>query len=398
MSGEGSASNAAVIHFLPPQSQVEPGFWEELYVKKVNEYKLDTSEQAIAFRLSAVDGSFVFCKESFDPVGLRCSPATGVLYNVNTIEEFKKTDKKHLLEQIGRRIVTNISDLSVLDDPAELFRFVLFAFADLKVHQFTYWMGMPALLPSQPFTQSQPAMKLKALHTDAVVAIYRGYASLCDAIATRQGSGSGREACLFPLLFGVQRKDNAWALCSVRDVWATRNSPDSFIVILDSVHPTISSTPADDSTASYTWPMRNLLALLAMHHDPSSPTSPRVIAMRGVLVKRLIGAHLNANTSGDRAGLFASVGDGRLVEEDQSLLLQPNLVGAFDQSIIANCSTGPGDSAGAPSANLPRVVGWEPNERGKMAPKVANLSAMLDSRRLMVRLHALRLTHALLTC
>ena len=36
-----------------------------------------------------------------------------------------------------------------------------------------------------------------------------------------------------------------------------------------------------------------------------------------------------------------------------------------------------------PPTPMPRVVGWESNERGKPGPRVADLSAAMDSSRLM---------------
>ncbi|CAB1315642.1 unnamed protein product [Coregonus sp. 'balchen'] len=95
------------LQFAPFSSALEAGFWHQLTQKKLNDYRLDESPKNIKgyyyngdpvglpTRLTLEFSAF----EADGPSPARCCPVTGTLYNTNTLEAFKTSDKKALLEQ-----------------------------------------------------------------------------------------------------------------------------------------------------------------------------------------------------------------------------------------------------------------------------------------------------------
>ena len=89
-------SQFGCISFIAPSTVIDPAFWEELYERKLNIYKLGTDNEPISVFYNTSDGrnseSFVLEQKSFrslnseEPsLGGRLS-AKGTLVNVNTIE------------------------------------------------------------------------------------------------------------------------------------------------------------------------------------------------------------------------------------------------------------------------------------------------------------------------
>uniref|UniRef100_A0A8C1KW33 Ubiquitin-like modifier-activating enzyme ATG7 n=1 Tax=Cyprinus carpio TaxID=7962 RepID=A0A8C1KW33_CYPCA len=104
---------APKLQFAPFCSALEAGFWHQLTQKKLNDFRLDESPKNIK-------GYYY----NGDPVGLptrltlefsafdvdgatpaRCCPASGTLYNTNTLEAFKTTDKKALLDKAANECI-----------------------------------------------------------------------------------------------------------------------------------------------------------------------------------------------------------------------------------------------------------------------------------------------------
>ena len=108
--------------------KIHPSFWNELYHKKLNVYKLNTDWQTIYlnYKDNSLDVS------SFTENG----GVPGVLITFNTIEEFNKYDYEGLFDKLG------IMDTKI-SNPLELFKFVLLVFPNLKTFKFTYKIGIP---------------------------------------------------------------------------------------------------------------------------------------------------------------------------------------------------------------------------------------------------------------
>uniref|UniRef100_A0A674EF79 Ubiquitin-like modifier-activating enzyme ATG7 n=1 Tax=Salmo trutta TaxID=8032 RepID=A0A674EF79_SALTR len=145
------------LQFAPFSSALEAGFWHQLTQKKLNDYRLDESPKNIKgyyyngdpvglpTRLTLEFSAF----EADGPSPARCCPVTGTLYNTNTLEAFKTSDKKALLEQQATEIWDSIQSGDALKDPSLLCKFLLLTYADLKKYHFYYWFCFPALCFSE---------------------------------------------------------------------------------------------------------------------------------------------------------------------------------------------------------------------------------------------------------
>uniref|UniRef100_A0A4W6EZQ5 Ubiquitin-like modifier-activating enzyme ATG7 n=1 Tax=Lates calcarifer TaxID=8187 RepID=A0A4W6EZQ5_LATCA len=151
----GAASFAAdlKLQFAPFSSALEAGFWHQLTQKKLDDYRLDESPKCIKGYYYNGDPVGLPTRltlefSAFDvdgPTPARCCPAVGTLYNTNTLDAFKTTDKKALLEKEAKEIWDAIQSGAALKDPSILCRFILLTFADLKKYHFYYWFCFPAL-------------------------------------------------------------------------------------------------------------------------------------------------------------------------------------------------------------------------------------------------------------
>uniref|UniRef100_A0A665UFN0 Ubiquitin-like modifier-activating enzyme ATG7 n=1 Tax=Echeneis naucrates TaxID=173247 RepID=A0A665UFN0_ECHNA len=125
------------LQFAPFSSALEAGFWHQLTQKKLNDYRLDESPKCIKGYYYNGDPVGLPTRltleySAFDvdgPTPARCCPAVGTLYNTNTLDAFKATDKKALLEKEAKEIWDAIQSGAALKDPSVLCRFILLTFA-----------------------------------------------------------------------------------------------------------------------------------------------------------------------------------------------------------------------------------------------------------------------------
>nr|XP_021186875.2 ubiquitin-like modifier-activating enzyme ATG7 [Helicoverpa armigera] len=145
---------AQIIQYVPFQSFVHPSFWHTLTNLKLDVDKLKETKKEIWGRFSyrgdveaifEVDGtSFnVFPEDDIMYANVR-----GTLMNKNTIEEYKTIDKAALLNAVGKEMWENMKTKAWIDNPFELYNFIILSFADLKKFNYYYWFAFPA--PSQP--------------------------------------------------------------------------------------------------------------------------------------------------------------------------------------------------------------------------------------------------------
>lgn len=131
------------LKFTPFQLFIESSFFTRLSSLKLEEFKLDTAAQTIwghyptAFKLTRFNNYPVINLDyhSFDePTSDNGNSiyVPGQLHLVNTLEEFKKSDKQELLAQWGAQN----------DGPLQ---FHLYCFADLKKYKFYSWMAVPCI-------------------------------------------------------------------------------------------------------------------------------------------------------------------------------------------------------------------------------------------------------------
>jgi ubiquitin-like modifier-activating enzyme ATG7 len=141
-------------------------FWTTLLQKKIDDYKLDDSPKQILGGYTFPDkntrSSMVHLKElSFienpDDLPRYYYPYHGTLYNVNTLNDFKKLNKLILASSAGKQLWDDIVQRKVLQNPELLNRFILLSFADIKTHNNIYWFAFPTLILKN--------MEIKTSHT-----------------------------------------------------------------------------------------------------------------------------------------------------------------------------------------------------------------------------------------
>uniref|UniRef100_A0A6Q2XHH6 Ubiquitin-like modifier-activating enzyme ATG7 n=1 Tax=Esox lucius TaxID=8010 RepID=A0A6Q2XHH6_ESOLU len=311
------------LQFAPFSSALEAGFWHQLTQKKLNDYRLDESPKNIK-------GYYY----NGDPVGLptllslslvthlfRCCPVTGTLFNTNTLEAFKTSDKKALLEQQAKEIWDAIQSGAALDDPSLLCRFLLLTYADLKKYHYFYWFCFPALCFSDGIKiLKEPATLEQIFSPRQTAALQSGYDRLC--------SETGTSAVPY---FLVKYTEEDVEVAQLRD-W------DSFVTDLSKV--TVGVYDPCTLPQHPGWPLRNLLFLIACKW--------------GFLLDVLeVVCFRDRTLQGSR-------------NIQHSIVFQVKLP-LPDLSLNAVC---------------PKSVGWEKNPKGAMGPRMVNLSECMDPKRL----------------
>ncbi|TKS71238.1 ATG7 ATG12-activating enzyme E1 [Collichthys lucidus] len=225
---EAASSTADLkLQFAPFSSALEAGFWHQLTQKKLNDYRLDESPKCIkGYYYNAI----------------------GTLYNTNTLDAFKTTDKKALLEKEAKEIWDAIHSGAALKDPSILCRFILLTFADLKKYHFYYWFCFPALcFPEGIKILQQPSVLEKVFSAKQIAALQEAYDGLCIK--------GGTTAVPY---FLTKYTDDTVQIAPLGD-WDTFFT-DAKKVTVGVYDPcTLSQHPG--------WPLRNLLVLIANRWD-----------------------------------------------------------------------------------------------------------------------------------
>ncbi|KAH3881611.1 hypothetical protein DPMN_005537 [Dreissena polymorpha] len=177
------------LQFAPFSSFLDGGFWHQLCHNKVNVYGLDDSARPINASYYNGDASGMPCRMSLEHSSFDMSSKTpsqyfraeGHLYNKNTLEDFKNTDKKQLLDQEGAQVWKAITSGAALENTTQLSRLLLLTFADIKKYHFYYWFAFPCVCPAQDFTLVRPPQTLLQAFTpeqaDQILERYREFQS-----------------------------------------------------------------------------------------------------------------------------------------------------------------------------------------------------------------------------
>ncbi|XP_061639765.1 ubiquitin-like modifier-activating enzyme ATG7 isoform X1 [Phyllopteryx taeniolatus] len=322
-----STSADLKLQFAPFSSALEAGFWHQLTQRKLNDYRLDESPKCIKgyyyngdpfglptrltleFSAFDVDGSTT----------AHCCEAVGKLYNTNTLDAFKSTDKKALLDKESEELWDAMRSGDALTNPSILCRFILLTFADLKKYHFYYWFCFPALcFPEGIKIVKKPSVLETVFTAKQIAALQEAYDGLCIKGGTTSVP-----------YFLMKYTDDAVQLAPLAE-WATF-FPDAQKVAVGVYDPcTLSQHPG--------WPLRNLLVLLASQRDAKVDTV-EVLCFR------------DRTLQGSRS-------------IQHSVIFQVKLPEL------------PFDSA------CPKSVGWEKNAKGAMGPRMVNLSECMDPKRL----------------
>lgn len=315
------------LQFAPFSSALEAGFWHQLTQKKLNEYRLDESPKHIkGFYYNGdpvgLPTRLTLEFSAFDvdgPTPVRCSPAIGTLYNMNTLDAFKATDKKAMLEKEAKEIWDSIESGAALSDPSILCRFILLTFADLKKYHFYYWFCFPALCFQEPIKIiKEPSLIEQVFSAKQIVALQEAYDDLCVK----------KEMTAVPY-FLLKYSEDSVQMAELKD-WDVFFT-DAKKVSVGVYDPcTLSQHPG--------WPLRNLLLLIA-HRWGSKLEVLEVLCFRDRTLQGSRSIH-------------------------HSLMFQLKL------------------PALAPNSACPKSVGWEKNPKGAMGPRMVNLSECMDPKRL----------------
>ncbi|XP_062315499.1 ubiquitin-like modifier-activating enzyme ATG7 [Osmerus eperlanus] len=315
------------LQFAPFCSALEAGFWHQLTQKKLDDYRLDESPKNIKGYYYNGDPVGLPTRltlefSAFDvdgPTPARCCPAVGTLYNMNTLEAFKSSDKKALLEKEAKEIWDAVQSGVALKDPSVLCRFILLTFADLKKYHFYYWFCFPALCFSDPIRLLQAPTSLEqAFSHKQIAALQVAYDALC--------TDSGTTAVPY---FLVKYTAEAVQVASLAN-W------DTFFTDLKKV--TVGVYDPCSLSQHPGWPLRNLLILIASRWGAQLDVV-EILCFR------------DRTLQGTRA-------------VQHSILFQVKLP---ELSIQTGC---------------PKSVGWEKNPKGAMGPRMVNLSECMDPKRL----------------
>uniref|UniRef100_A0AAY4DCL5 Ubiquitin-like modifier-activating enzyme ATG7 n=1 Tax=Denticeps clupeoides TaxID=299321 RepID=A0AAY4DCL5_9TELE len=318
-------ADAQKLQFAPFSSALEAGFWHQLTQKKLNDYRLDESPKSIKgyYYNGNSDGELELPPHlplhSDGPTPARCCPAMGTLYNTNTLEAFKSTDKKALLDKQAKEIWEAIQSGACLQNPSTLNKFILLTFADLKKYHFYYWFCFPALC----FTEGiqiveEPLVLEQKFSPKQISALQVAYDNLCIVSKTTAVP-----------YFLTKYSEECVEVAPLHD-WKTFFASQKTVTVGVYDPCTLPQHPG--------WPLRNLLILIANKW----------------------GAQLNTVEV--------------LCFRDRTL----QGVRSLQHSIIFRVKL-PDLSS---STDCPKCVGWEKNQKGAMGPRSVNLSECMDPKRL----------------
>ncbi|XP_075997157.1 ubiquitin-like modifier-activating enzyme ATG7 [Genypterus blacodes] len=323
----GSTTAGTKLQFAPFSSALEAGFWHQLTQKKLDDFRLDESPKNIKGYYYNGDPVGLPTRltlefSAFDvdgPTPARCCPAMGTLYNTNTLDAFKTTDKKALLEKEAKEMWDAIQSGAALKNPSILCKFILLTFADLKKYHFYYWFCFPVLCFSEGIKiVQQPSLIEQVFSAKQITALQEAYDGLCIQ----------RGSTVVPY-FLMKYTGDTVQLTPLEDWDAVlTDTPKVTVGFYDPC--TLSQHPG--------WPLRNLLVLLA-HRWGSKLNTVEVLCFR------------DRTLQGSRS-------------IQHSLLFQVKLP---ELPLTSVC---------------PKSVGWEKNPKGAMGPRMVNLSECMDPKRL----------------
>ncbi|XP_065122022.1 ubiquitin-like modifier-activating enzyme ATG7 [Paramisgurnus dabryanus] len=318
---------APKLQFAPFCSALEAGFWHQLTQKKLIDYRLDESPRNIKGYYYNGDPIGLPTRltlefSAFDvdgPTSAHCCPAYGTLYNTNTLEAFKTTDKKALLDKAANEIWSAIQSGAAVEDSSVLNKFILLTFADLKKYHFYYWFCFPALCFVEGVQLVQEPVSLEQrFNAEQIFSLQMAYDNLCLS--------TGSTAVPHFLL---KYTDDTVEVAPLKDL-------NSFFTDLKKI--TVGVYDPCTLPQHPGWPLRNLLILLAKNWG-SQLDVVEIVCFR------------DRTLQGRRS-------------------VQHSIIFRVRIPDLSTCSV------------CPKSVGWEKNSKGAMGPRSVNLSECMDPKRL----------------
>ncbi|PVV04772.1 hypothetical protein BB560_000714 [Smittium megazygosporum] len=133
----------------------------------------------------------------------------GLLYNYNTIEEFKSIDRNALLKEYTALIYSHIKSKKQQTNPLVLSLFILTTFADLKRFKFYYWAAYPSIVETIPNSVAPNSSPNIASQTYPISSKFGPLGLLCLSKEYQEFSKSHPSDCLiFSLTYSSHSPDN----------------------------------------------------------------------------------------------------------------------------------------------------------------------------------------------
>lgn len=370
------------MQYVPFASDIEIPFYASLASHKINHDKLDDSARKLTglYEIRPGDAKEHSCRMQIhgnaltsDDVPQGYYRAEGMIKNVNTIEDYKTTDKPQMLQQAGKTIWDAINDGTIFSMPSLLASFIVLSFADLKKYRFSYWFAFPALVMEPSWvpvgTAENGATPHKKLSPDESTA-------LVDRVQTWRYAVDSRQHGFF--LAKKSRRPPPRPDPEVTDDSSADEDPDS--------HPPL--TPS--STLPYHWHIAPLSAYetgffegeysddcYICFADPSNYTEPGPVAPAWVLRNLLV--LIRQRWKRDRVQVLCYRETQGRRDAARSVILDMEL--PRQQKPRGSNTTGEEAATKAPLA-LPKVVGWERNAQGKLAGRMVDLTEYMDPKKL----------------
>ncbi|EGO60611.1 hypothetical protein NEUTE1DRAFT_75898 [Neurospora tetrasperma FGSC 2508] len=334
------------LKFATFSSEIELPFYSALFSSKLDHDKLDSSARPVlglyeprshaspeaSTRMQILGSALTSDQDESGPLGM--TRAEGYIKNVNTIEEFKNTDKNAMIKKAGEQIWDAIQDGTIYSCPSLLASFRILSYADLKKYRFTYWFAFPALHSEPQWKRTGPIGRLTSDESTALVERIGTWRYMVDrrehgfflAKKVRREAAGPRSSLDDP---GVDI-GYRWDIGSLRDFetgfFNDAAEEDRYVAFVDP-----SNYPEYPS-----WPLRNLLILIRQRYRLNKV---QILCYRDTQPRR---------------------------HEARSTILPL----AMDQvgDVELKC--------------MPKVTGWERNGNGDLRPRVANLAEYMDPTRL----------------
>ncbi|KAI9808735.1 MAG: Autophagy protein 7 [Sarcosagium campestre] len=369
MSAAEASASVSSLQFAPFASDIELPFYSALASHKINHDMLDDSARRLLglYEVRASDRPDVSCRMQIlgnslisDDVPVGCCRAEGIIKNVNTIEDFRKTDKPAMLHRSAQTIWESIVDGTIYSCPSLLASFLALTYADLKKYKFTYWFAFPAL-HSDPVwkldgerSEDRPS-RLGTLETTRLV----------DRVQTWRYSVDPRQHGFF-LVKRVRTPAPTAAAQSTNDAESNEHQDDGS-----------NSPKVRRPSLGFSWDVASLSTFESGFFDATDPKDCFVAFVDpstypsnpGWMLRNLLVLARN-RWKLDRVQILC-------YREVQSRRDDP-------KSIILNLKADRPNASQTSdlTSTMPKATGWERNREGKLSSRTANLADYLDPSKL----------------
>ncbi|CAG8736275.1 18804_t:CDS:2, partial [Acaulospora morrowiae] len=229
---------------------------------------------------------------------------------------FKQLDKNALFREVTEQIWQDIISGAAVNSPFLLTRFILITFADLKKYKYHFWFGFPALLTEPPWIIEDNEVKsVGSVWDEKDVGTFKKNYELFT-----QGHPS---TCIG--FFLVKKVDNGEIEVGGLSEW------DTFFKGCDNDEKMIGFADPSSLPDNPGWPLRNFLVLV---HRRWNVHKIKVLCYREIPGKK-------------------DISQSRILT-----VVLPDPVKIND--------------------DCPKSVGWEKNSQGKLGPRMADLSDLMD--------------------